>query len=114
MIIVNKRLVKTITFNFASAIALYPFILLSDACLLKDEHTLFHEKIHLRQQLELLIVVFYIIYVIEYLIGRAKGYSHFQAYMNISFEREAYANEKNSNYLNEKKWFSFINYLHKK
>jgi hypothetical protein len=44
MIIVSKRLVQIITFNFASAIALYPFILLSDKCLLEDKHTIFHEK----------------------------------------------------------------------
>jgi|688.fasta_scaffold19098_9 hypothetical protein len=111
MIIVSKKLVRLITFNFASAIALYPFILLSDKCLLEDRHTIFHEKIHLRQQIELLIVSFYMIYVLEYMFYRIKGMNHYDAYMNISFEKEAYANEKNSNYLNEKSFFSFISYL---
>jgi hypothetical protein len=60
------------------------------------------KKIHLRQQIELLILTFYLIYVLEYLIYRIKGMNHYDAYMNISFEKEAYANEKNTNYLNEK------------
>ena len=79
--------------------------------MLEDRHTIFHEKIHLRQQIELLIVSFYMIYVLEYMFYRIKGMNHYDAYMNISFEKEAYANEKNSNYLNEKSFFSFISYL---
>jgi len=34
-----------------------------------------------------------------------------KAYRNISFEREAYANESNPDYLTNRKFFSFFNYL---
>jgi hypothetical protein len=110
MIIISRKLVKFITFNFASAIAIYPFILLKSKDLLSNGYIINHEKIHLRQQLELLVLPFYIVYFIEYLVGRIKGMNHFEAYMNISFEKEAFANEKNLNYLKERKFFGFMKY----
>jgi hypothetical protein len=36
------------------------------------------------------------------------------AYRNLSFEREAYVNESNLEYLETRKYFSFLNYLHTK
>lgn len=110
MIIISKTIVRIITCNFASAIALYPFILLSDKAQLMDENTINHEKIHLRQQIELLIVGFYLLYAMEYLYGRWNGKSHYQAYRRISFEKEAYSNEKNHNYIQQKKYLSFRQY----
>lgn len=113
-IIVSKRLLSVLSFNFASAMALYPFVLLRDKEMLNDKTTLLHEKIHLRQQIELLIIPFYLIYVLEYLYGRCRGLSHYNAYRQISFECEAYDNEKNRNYLKEKRWASFIRYMKNK
>ena len=72
-----------------------------------DDITLNHEKIHTAQIKEMLYVFFYVWYVIEWLIRLPKG----NAYRNISFEREAYANENYSDYLNERKLFAFLNYL---
>lgn len=113
MIIVSRKLVNSITLNFASAIAIYPFILLKSKDLLSNVYIINHEKIHLRQQLELLILPFYIVYFTEYLFGRLGGKNHFDAYMKISFEKEAYANEKNLNYLKERKFFGFVKYYKK-
>lgn len=70
-----------------------------------------HEHIHLQQQKEMLLIFFYLWYGIEFLIGYAKYRSRMQAYRNISFEREAYANQGNANYLNERCFWSFIKYL---
>ena len=70
-----------------------------------------HEKIHLRQQLELLVLPFYIVYLLEFLIRCLFYWDSYRAYQNLSFEREAYFNEDNPNYLNERKPFSFIKYL---
>ena len=54
------------------------------------------------------VFAFYILYVIEWLIRLfMKG----NAYHNISFEREAYSNQKNLDYLKERKWFVWIKYL---
>jgi len=61
-----------------------------------SEQTIRHEKIHWIQQKELCVIVFYLIYLFEYLI---KGYR------NISFEKEAFANEHNKDYLKTRKRF---------
>ena len=62
-----------------------------------------HERIHLRQQWELLVVPFFILYIYEYVRNIWNGMTTTDAYRNISFEREAKANEKNLNYLSERK-----------
>ncbi len=85
-----------------NAITLYPFILLSKEANEKDKILINHEKIHLKQQIELLILPFYIWYLIEYF---------FRGYMGISFEKEAYANDHNLDYLKQRKRFGFLPYL---
>ena len=75
--------------------------------------TLNHEKIHTRQMLELLIIPFYLLYVFEWLIRLLQYRNFYKAYSNISFEREAYSNQKNLNYLKKRKLFSFLYYLSK-
>lgn len=91
--------------------ALYPFVLLRDKRM-KDNHRLInHERIHLRQQLEMLIIPFYIWYLAEYFIRLSKYRNKGLAYRNISFEREAYTNEYNFNYLKNRKFWNFINFL---
>ncbi|MFS4457388.1 hypothetical protein [Maribacter sp. 2304DJ31-5] len=72
-----------------------------------------HEKIHLRQQWELLVVPFYIVYLTEWAIRAIWYLDGYKAYQNISFEREAYANEKNAEYLLHRETFSFIKYLYR-
>lgn len=67
-----------------------------------------HEKIHWVQQLEMLIIPFYLWYIIEWLI---KIIFFKDAYRNISFEREAYNNEYNFNYLKTRKHYSWIKYV---
>lgn len=70
--------------------------------------TINHESIHTEQMKELLYLLFYIWYIIEWLIRLfLKG----NAYRNISFEREAYANERNADYLSKRKHFAFLDYL---
>jgi hypothetical protein len=69
-----------------------------------------HEKIHLAQQLELGIIFFYLIYFGEYLFYRIKGLNKHLAYQSISFEKEAYANECNTDYLKSRELFDFRKY----
>ena len=111
IIISNKAFVKLITFNVANAITIFPFIFLIDSKLKKNKILLNHERIHIRQQLELLIIPFYIWYLIQFLIKLAKYKSRNIAYLNISFEKEAYQNEHNFSYLKSKKIYSFLKYL---
>lgn len=70
-----------------------------------------HEKIHLRQQLELLIIPFFIWYLLEYCLRLVQYQNANLAYRNISFEREAYGNESNLKYLKNRFFCSFIKYL---
>lgn len=95
----------------ALAMAVYPFILFKDATSKNDTVLINHERIHLRQQLEMLIIFFYVAYLIHYLINRLKKQSHYTAYRNIVFEREAYLNEKNLAYLNKRKPFLWLKYF---
>lgn len=92
-------------------LSFWPFIILKNNSLKADIVLINHEKIHLRQQLELLILPFYLIYVLEWLFRSLFYLSFYRGYQNISFEREAYANEHNLNYAKECRPFSFIKYL---
>lgn len=66
-----------------------------------------HERIHTCQIQELLYIFFYIIYLFEYIYNLFKyKFNYKQAYRNISFEKEAYVNEKNLEYINNRKLFN--------
>jgi cell division protein FtsB len=92
-----------------------------------------HEHIHARQQLEMLIVgavlaviaflagfglwsilplpIFLWWYVFEWLFRLAQYRNKDKAYRNISFEREAYANQSDLAYLTNRKHFAWTKYL---
>ena len=93
------------------AMAVWPFILIKDTSLIEGTNILNHEKIHFRQQLELLIFPFYIWYVLEFILRLANQKNWNKAYRNISFEREAYTHESNNDYLKKRPFWGFIKYL---
>lgn len=92
-------------------LSLWPFIILKDIRLKEDVVLINHERIHLKQQLELLILPFYVFYVLEWLVRTIIYFDSYKAYQNISFEREAYHNEKDMTYLKRRRLFSFLKYL---
>jgi hypothetical protein len=96
MIIYNKY----IPFKGFKAMAIFPFVFVRGDKV--SEKTLRHERIHFRQQFELFILGFYLLYIGFYL---AKGYK------NNPFEKEAYQNDDNKNYLKERRLFSWIKYI---
>ncbi|MBQ0022722.1 MAG: hypothetical protein KBT29_05740 [Prevotellaceae bacterium] len=73
-----------------------------------------HEYIHTMQQIEMLFVGFYLWYGVEYLVRliQQKGNSNL-AYHSISFEREAYANQKVPDYKKHRRPYSWSKYLNK-
>jgi hypothetical protein len=85
------------------------------------ERLIRHESIHTAQGRELLWVFFYLFYVLEWFFrliqyrnaqtadGKKDRYA---AYRNLSFEREAYANEHDNIYLKNRKLFSSFRYMH--
>lgn len=110
MILIWPFFIKYFTTPKTIAMALWPFIFLSDKTSLLDPVLLNHEKIHLRQQLESLLIFFYVIYLGSYLINRFKGMQATEAYLNICFEREAYFYEHHPNYLKTRKWYAWLNF----
>lgn len=77
-----------------------------------DAVDLNHERIHTAQMRELLYIPFYILYFIEWLVRivQHRG-SLFAAYRAISFEREAYAHQRELSYLSSRSRFAWLNYL---
>jgi len=107
IIIVSRILLR----NKFSGMALWPFIILKDRKLRDQSVFLNHERIHLRQQAEFLLVLFYLWYGTEYLFRLIQYKNKNKAYRNISFEREAYANEKDLQYLNRRPFWRFLHYM---
>ncbi|MFD1094976.1 hypothetical protein [Salegentibacter chungangensis] len=107
ILIVNKYLPG----NRFKGMVLWPFLFVKNPELKNDEIFINHERIHMRQQQELLILFFYIWYYLEYLFRLAKSGNRMQAYRNISFEREAYDRETIDDYLKERKFWAFLHYL---
>lgn len=81
------------------AITLYPFIFVRNASDKYDKVLINHEHIHLRQQKELLVLPFYIWYFLDFLFKYLRYRNWNKAYRNIIFEREAYNNQSNLDYL---------------
>lgn len=110
-IFTSRRLLRLLSFNFASAMALYPVILVKHKALKNNAVLINHEKIHLRQQIETGILLFYLWYLLEYLVRLGQYRRHRLAYENISFEREAFAHEHDLHYLRHRKPWRFLSYL---
>ncbi|MDR7372781.1 hypothetical protein [Flavobacterium aquidurense] len=91
--------------------AVFPFVVIKYDFDKTNETFVNHEKIHLRQQLEMLILPFFIWYFLEYLIRLIQYKNKDLAYRNISFEREAYSNESDINYLKNRSFFQFLKYM---
>ena len=102
---------KYLTPKWVRGITIFPFIVLSYREDKQNLVLLNHEKIHLKQQIEMLVLPFFLWYGIEYLIRFVQYRNWKEAYLNISFEREAYQNEKNLYYLKQRSFWSFFKYL---
>ena len=138
MIHYNSKLARFILPKGYSAIMLFGHVFIKAS---KDDASSVvanHESIHVEQWKELVFVVFaitnipflgninirytiltmllsfcafYVWYFLEYFIRLMIKKNHDEAYMGISFEREAYGNEKNTKYLSHRDHFSFMKYL---
>ena len=107
MILISKYIVP----NGFLGITLFPFIFLRNKKLKDDKTLINHEKIHLIQQAELLLIFFYLLYATEWFFKVLKYKNGYLAYKNLSFEREAYQHEKDFNYIKNRKFWAFIKYL---
>ncbi|MDO7173998.1 hypothetical protein Q5N74_17545 [Mariniflexile sp. AS56] len=107
MIFISKYLVP----KGYLGVTCYPFVFLKTKELKQNAVLVNHENIHLKQQMEMLVVLFYIIYGLEFLLRFLLYKNKNRAYRNISFEREAYAHETDLDYLKQRKFWSFLKYL---
>lgn len=106
MIVVAPNFLRLIERTFKmdmkiGGLAILPFIFVPSQDSKNNKVLINHEKIHLRQQKELLFFGF----IVWYFIALCR-----KGYVNISFEREAYSNQGNLTYLKYRSWFSFYKY----
>ena len=107
MILISKYLVP----KGYLGITIYPFVLLKSKVLKLNIVLVNHEKIHLKQQLELLIIPFYVFYCVEFIFRLIQYRKWYTAYTNISFEREAYTNQNDQDYLKSRSFWGFLKYI---
>ncbi len=105
------KIIVYVPFLNVAGMALFPFILIKEKRYRHDKQLINHEHIHLVQQLELLILPFYLFYLLNYLFNLLKYKNHHEAYMNICFEREAYHHEDDLWYLKKRKIWSFWRFI---
>lgn len=101
--------IKLITGGWAAGITLAPFGIYLDEHYLNYKWIINHESIHWKQQIEMLILPFYLWYLIEwffklFIYGK-------NAYYNISFEREAKKYEYDFEYINKRKHFAWWKFM---
>ena len=108
IVIENSSIPKYLSiFINISAITLWPFVISRTSI---NKVTLNHEKIHIRQQQEMLVVGFYLLYVFYWLRGFLEWGDSQIAYHSIPFEREAYAHEDDPEYLTNRPAWAWRNY----
>lgn len=79
-----------------------------------SDRTRRHETIHYKQQLELGFVLQWVLYGLFHVINLIRYRDGVTAYYENPFEREAYDNDEDPNYLDNRKHFSWVKYIFKK
>jgi hypothetical protein len=107
----EKKGIVGFLFGGVSGVTLAPFGIYLSKRGLKNKQTIRHEQIHWKQQMEMLILPFYVWYLIEWMIRLFTNKGN--AYRSISFEQEAYKKDSTTNYLSTRKRFAWVKYLHR-
>ena len=76
-----------------------------------SEKTITHETIHFLQQLEMLFALQWILYGLFYVIGRFTKGSWKAAYYGNPFEVEAYVNDLDPDYLENRKFWAWTDHV---
>ncbi|MGL4520794.1 MAG: hypothetical protein ACRCUJ_14290 [Phocaeicola sp.] len=94
-----------IPFKGFKAINICGLVFVRKGCIM-DEVSLNHEAIHSAQIFEWMILPFYALYFIEWIYHFIRTQDSKMAYHAISFEKEAYSNQADLEYLKKRKHFS--------
>lgn len=83
-----------------------------------SKRTINHEKIHMAQSRDFGIgfcgyFIFYILYLLEWILKLPSALFGYSPYSSIGFEQEAYNNQDDYEYLDNRKRFTWIKYLFK-
>jgi hypothetical protein len=82
------RVSRKFLFGYAGSCWFFVIFIAKDAG--NPEATLRHEKVHFWQQLETMVIPFFLLYLAFYVIRRMRGFNHSEAYHGIPFELEAH------------------------
>lgn len=96
---------KLIPFKGFKCINLFGVLFVRKGCTMSDVDYN-HEAIHTAQMREMLYVFFYLAYFIEWVWRLIVLRDWKKAYRGISFEKEAYGNQSDKDYLKHRKHFS--------
>lgn len=114
ILVANKNIMKIIRQKYLpvgarfGAINLFGVLFAKPGMKLTPE-VLNHESIHTAQIRELWFIPFYILYFLEWVFRLfLNRLDRYKAYMNISFEREAYRHQADLNYLTHRKRFAMF------
>lgn len=112
MIIIQNRFSSWMLGSRYAAMCLSPFLLVARGFdISENAATLNHERIHARQQLEMLWFFFFAWYLSEYLIRIVLYRSHMKAYLHLAHEREAYAHAGDPDYLHRRRPYAWVWYI---
>lgn len=91
-----------------AGITLFPFIIFKD-----EKYVTLgkvnHENIHIQQQLEMLVIPFYLVYALNFIFNLVR--MNPRPYHNIAFEREAYEKEHDLWYLEKRRFWAWLRYF---
>jgi hypothetical protein len=104
ILIVSKYLVP----KSFRGLTVFPFVVLREQNAQDYLVLMNHERIHLRQQIELLVLPFFVIYGLDYLVKLIRYRNRNLAYRNVVFEREAYENENDLTYFKSRSYWRFM------
>lgn len=108
VIVKNSKVPEYLSwFMDIAGITLFPFIFIRGE---GNERLIRHESIHIAQYAETFVLGFLLLYVWDFLYAFAKYRNYDDAYRSIRFEREAYANDHDENYLELREKFAWLKY----
>lgn len=108
VIIITNRLIP---FGDYATINLFGVLFTKNKSGLLRNKDVNHELIHTAQMKELGYIGFYLWYGLEYLLIRLFHKKQGDAYADVSFEEEAYNNEKDLSYLDKRKHYCWLKYI---